>query len=264
MISRFINGFSYIPKGIIFIYKNKWILKYSLIPFCINLLIFTIGFLISYSYFNKFVGNIFQFDTLAQGVVWYLIILHYLILFLKYLGLILLKILGIALIVLLNSVISFLIIGNIITSPFYEIISQKVELIYLKNDLLQNVELSFLKDLKRVIVEEIKKSLFFAFWGIFFFVLSYIPIINIVSIPLGTIFTTLFLGLSYLDIPMERRKFLFKQKKELFLYNKFIMLGFGTAITLSLMIPIFNLIIPTIAVIGGTLLFTDIEREKLT
>lgn len=94
------------------------------------------------------------------------------------------------------------------------------------------------------------------------FVLTFIPVIAPFAFALKVMVTALFFTTDYLSYPMERRgALLFRDKFRLTRRYFFPSLGFGCAVTCIALIPIVNFMFFPLAVVGGTLLFSDLVRQ---
>lgn len=254
-INRFIRGFLYFVQGGRFLFNHPKLIKYALIPWGISALLFIGIFFASYNYTDGLIdGIVSSLKNLLEHPGWWMVILKPFLWFAKFL----IEVLWILLLMLVVSIVSFLILGNILSGPFHELLSAGVEKIY-RGEAFEGNGNGFFRNLKRSLFEEAKKTFFFLAFGVMFWVLSILPAINVVAVPVSALFGILFLGLAFLDFPMERRRYPFADKRRLFTSNIFLMLGFGCSITLVMMIPILNFLSPPISVIAGTLLFLDLE-----
>ena len=94
------------------------------------------------------------------------------------------------------------------------------------------------------------------------FLLSFIPILAPITLTLKVIVTAMFFTTDYLSYPMERRgALMFRDKFRLARRYFFPSLGFGCAVTLMALVPVVNFMFFPLAVVGGTLLFTDLVRQ---
>jgi uncharacterized protein involved in cysteine biosynthesis len=94
------------------------------------------------------------------------------------------------------------------------------------------------------------------------FLLSFIPILAPFTLTLKVVITALFFTTDYLSYPMERRgALLFKHKFSITRRYFFPSLGFGCAVTCLALVPVVNFMFFPLAVVGGTLLFSDLVRQ---
>ncbi len=78
----------------------------------------------------------------------------------------------------------------------------------------------------------------------------------------GSLFTAAYFALDYVDWPASRRGQGVSQRLRLLRTRPWLMLGFGAAVWLFLLVPFVNLWFMPAAVAGGTRLFLDLERDK--
>jgi CysZ protein len=72
----------------------------------------------------------------------------------------------------------------------------------------------------------------------------------------------LFLPLEYAGFAMDRRNLRFSQRRALIWQHRWLMLGFGAAAFLTLLVPLLNFICLPVLVVGGTLLFLHTEERR--
>ncbi|WP_303720471.1 EI24 domain-containing protein, partial [Malonomonas rubra] len=109
-VASFTRGFSYPLRAAKFLGKRPGLLKYLALPFSINVLIFSLSVYFGLDLFEL------MLETYAPGTeVWYGMILYYL---------------AWTVALLLTAVVvffSFTVVGNLIASPFNELLSERVE-----------------------------------------------------------------------------------------------------------------------------------------
>lgn len=167
---------------------------------------------------------------------------------------------------LVTAVIFAILLGKILAAPFNDALSEKVELAYLDRQKTGGFSLmSVLRGGLWAVTWEAKKV------GIYLLVL--IPLLLLNGLPLvGTflytvvvfLFNVMFLAFDYLDFPLERRPgptgpLGFKARGSLVMRHKAAMLGFGTAATILLFVPLLNFLFLPLAVSGATLLYLELE-----
>ncbi len=94
--------------------------------------------------------------------------------------------------------------------------------------------------------------------------LSFVPLINIVSPLLWLLFGAWMLTVQFADLPAENRQHTFLQTLELLRQNRGAALGFGLCVTPLLAVPIVNFVVVPIAVAGGTVLWHRMRADSLT
>jgi CysZ protein len=240
---HFIRGLTYVLRGATFLKTHPILLKYVLIPFIINVLVFSLIAYLGWHY-----GEIFLNQMIHRGEAWYWSLLFYLSL----------GLLGLLLVLII--VFTFTIVGTLIAAPFNEVLSEKTEEILLGR-LSKNSEgrESFFSDLfsrlHRVssdVVENLKEIAFFALVGFGMFFLNFIPGLGT---GLNTLWIWIFLAFEFLSYPLNRRHYPFRQKLRIIWDYKGLALGFGLGVFLIFLVPLLNFICIPISVIGGTLLY---------
>lgn len=86
------------------------------------------------------------------------------------------------------------------------------------------------------------------------FVVSFIPVINVVAPALWILFTSWVLALQYSDYVFDNRQLSFKHARKILAQQSFTLLGFGAAVMLLLTVPIVNWFVIPAAIIGATYL----------
>ena len=230
-----------------FLIKNKGLIKYFVIPFAINIFIFS--FFLYYAI--NWLPEIMQ-SLLPESNSGFIRILYYPLIAVLW-GLIL-----------LISVSCFSILGNIIASPFNDLLTQEVESLVLGTS---PAESSFsLKDLYKIprgILEELKRIGFASFIFIIFLPLNLVPLVGqILYLFLNSIVLAIFLGLEFFSYSLDRRDYSFKQKLRFIKDNFFNVMGVGTSAWILLMIPFINFSILPLTAIGATLCFCKRIKKK--
>jgi CysZ protein len=108
-------------------------------------------------------------------------------------------------------------------------------------------------------VAELKRLGFFVAVGMVLFLLGLIPLLSPFTVVATALFTLLFLPLQYAGYAMDHRLMTFAQRRALIWKHRWLMLGFGAAASLTLLIPLLNFICLPILVVGGTLLLRHAE-----
>jgi len=150
----------------------------------------------------------------------------------------------------------FTILGNLITAPFNEEISQRVEEIVTGGTV--GHKMGFLEDAFISIKGEAQKLAFYLFFLFWIFLLNFIPAIgSVFSMVIGTIFSFFYNSLDFLDYPMTRKKMKFRQKLKVTRSGKMITYGFGCTAFLLMFLPIVNVFMKPILVVAGTSLYYE-------
>jgi len=114
---------------------------------------------------------------------------------------------------------------------------------------------------RSVRIELVKLLCYLAVMGPLFVLSWLVPGVGqIVYAVFGGFFTTLYFALDYIDWPASRRGHGIRQRLALVRKRPWLMLGFGAAVWMLMLIPFVNLCFMPAAVVGGTRLFRDHER----
>ena len=158
------------------------------------------------------------------------------------------------------------VVGGIVASPFYEAMSERVEATLLGvPDREQPTWQTLLGDASLSIRHSLLALVLYVATFCPLLLLNLIPVAGeIAYFALSTGASWFFFAREVMDIPLSRRRMGFKQKISLLRENLALVEGLGAATMLFLWIPVLNLLSMPICVVGGTLLFCELEAsEKL-
>lgn len=246
-VAGFTRGFGYPLKAVSLFRQHPGLLKYLAIPFFINFLVFTVTV---YFGLDLFQGML---DTYAPSTeVWYGVVLYYL---------------AWTLALLLTTVIvffSFTVIGNLIASPFNELLSERTE-IYVSGPL-QEERFTlgrFWKEAGYAVRVEIKKIAIFAGCMLILFGINFIPGIgSLIYAVLAPALTLFFLVVEYMAFVLMRKRMSFTQQRRYIFSHTLMMIGFACAVFCLLAIPFVQFFCIPLAVVGATILWCDFPAEN--
>ena len=159
---------------------------------------------------------------------------------------------------------AFLILGTAIAAPFLDVLAQRVEEIVTGQVPEEQTTLfGALRSIGTSIVIELRKLGFFLAVQIVLILLGLIPFLTPFMVVAAALFTMLFLPLEYAGFAMDHRQMRFSQRRALIWQHRWLMLGFGAAGVLTLLIPLLNFVCLPALVVGGTLLFLHIEETTV-
>jgi len=210
---------------------------YVIIPFLINLLLF--GALVWYGY------SLFQplVEWMMSFVPGFLDFLQWLIwLFFGTLAAV-------------TVFFTFTPVVNIVAAPFNALMAEKIE-IHLTGRA-PSSDVSFAQMALDSIRSQLGKLLYIMLWALALFLLSLIPVINLVAPLLWVVFGSWLLSLEYFDYPMGNHDIIFDEEKRHLRERRGIALGFGGGVMVMTSIPIVNFVTMPIAVAGATLLWVE-------
>lgn len=241
------KGFFYPYRGLKFLFSNPGLISIVAIPVGINALLYSLLIWYVQSKISLWIESL-----IPKSDAWYWAILYYF--FIVLVGAILLVIVFY----------SFTLIGNFILTPFNEIISEKVEIIYSGGSIAgHGFSLSgFFSDMIRSYKAEGAKLLLYLAGFLLLLLFNLLPGIGTVIYGAAAmVYSLFFLCWEFLDYPMERWRFTFRLKWRLAFNNMFVFIFFGAGSAFLLIIPFINLAAIPVCVIGATLLFCDLKNS---
>jgi CysZ protein len=150
---------------------------------------------------------------------------------------------------------SFTPIANIIAAPFNALMSEKIEIELTGKAASSNI--SFARMAVDAIGSQLRKLVYIMFWALGLFLVSLIPVVNLVAPVLWIVFGSWLLSLEYFDYPMGNHDLVFAEQKKRLGERRGISLGFGGAVMIMTSIPIINFFAMPVAVAGATLLWVE-------
>jgi len=238
----FFFGFTYPIKSISFFLKNPKLVLYSIVPIIINLIIYGTIFFLSYRWLIGYSEKITGSENI--NAAWWQEFLHILLIIIFFL------------LVLIICYLAFITLGNLITAPFNEKISQYTESSITKSEINYNV--GFWKDVILNVKAEGLKIIFYLSILIPIFLLNLIPVIgSVLSTSLGILFSFFYNALDFLDYPMTRRFYTLGNKIKVIRSKKMLSIGFGCCAFLMMFLPVINIFLKPVCVTAGTALFFE-------
>jgi CysZ protein len=240
-VTNFSRGFLYPFRAVSFIKANPVLLRFIIIPFCINVVVLSGAVYWGLYFFNSIVVH-----YIPQGEAWYWVILSYFLWT------------AAVLVTMVLVFFSFTVTGAIISSPFNDILSEKTE------ELLTGVPSEepfvfriFLQDAIRTIKDESAKILVFVVLMIMLLPLNLLPGGSLPYAFLTVLLTIFFLVVEYTGYVFYRKHQTFKEQRRFIFSRKFMMLGFGTGVMGVLAVPFLQFFCIPLGVIGATRLWYD-------
>lgn len=153
-------------------------------------------------------------------------------------------------------------LANIIAAPFNGILAEKVE------EELSGIPAKalpwsdFVKDVPRMINRELVRLGYYLPRVLLLLVISFIPVINIISPLLWFLFGSWMMVIQYCDYAFDNHKISFTEMKNTLTKDRFSNMPFGAFVSIITMIPLANLFIMPAAVCGGTAMWVDRYRSQ--
>ncbi len=150
--------------------------------------------------------------------------------------------------------------ATLIASPFYGLLSDKVELKLTGKASSDDSLLYIIKSTPKIIMREVHKQLYFLPRALVCLIILFIPLLNIVSPILWFMLTSWMGCLQYCDYAYDNHKISFHDMRRDISTHRLHSFVFGMVITLLLTIPIFNLLVPPAAVCAGTKYYLRLQE----
>lgn len=146
-------------------------------------------------------------------------------------------------------------VANIVAAPFNALMSEKIEA--LLTGIPAANDTSFVQMAIDTISSQLRKLLYIALWALGLFLVSLIPVINLIAPLLWFVFGSWLISLEYLDYPMGNHELTFAEQKRRLAERRGLSLGFGGAVMIMTSIPIVNFFVMPVAVAGATVLWVE-------
>jgi len=248
-VSRFSSGFFAPFRAAPFLLRHPGLLKYVLIPFTINTVVFSLAVFFGLDFFNDVVVG-----YLPAGDQWYWLLLYYLLWTIA---------------VLVTAVLvffSFTVIGNLIAAPFNDLLSERTEesILERRNEEPFSWRL-FWGDILRTVGDETKKMAVFILGMAFLFLLNFLPGFGpLLYAFLSVFFTLFFLAVEYTGFVFGRKHLTFKDQRRFIFGNFGSMAGFSLGVLALLTIPLLQFFCIPMAVVAATRLCCEHRQSMAT
>lgn len=237
-VSNFSRGFFYPFRGGRFLFRHPRLWKYVLVPFTINLLVFSLAVFFGLEFFNQTVVHM-----IPGGEAWYWTLLYYLLWVIA---------------VLLTMVLvffSFTVIGNLIASPFNDLLSERTEEALRGHA--EGVPFSF-REFGRILLNEGKKMAVFVILMLLLLLLNLVPGFGTLAYSvLSFLLTVYFLAIEYTGYVFGRKGQGFGDQRRFIRGRRFLSFGFGVGVLCLLAVPLLQFFAIPLGVIGATQLWCD-------
>lgn len=228
------QGLGFITEGMRLLRTHKALLPFAVIPFLIDIVGFVVGVSLGASYLSQWTtAMLATVGTYITGF-WY-DLLYYPLLFL----------LWIVFLILLGYFI--FIVGSLIAAPFHSLLAERA---LMKFGALQSRPFKlreWLSTTLRMLMISLVKAVVFALVGLFVFILSFFPVVNLV----GSFIACLIVAFDTMDYSFEMKEWNFKTRLAFFRSEFPRFSGMALVLGLTLMIPGFTLLCYPMAVVGA-------------
>ena len=152
---------------------------------------------------------------------------------------------------------------NILASPFMGILAEKVEQQRTGKTLSEDLSLALVMTLiGQSILRECQKLAYFLPRIGLLLLLSFIPVVNIVTPILWLLFSCWMLAIQYMDYAFDNNKVSFSMMRAICRKTPILCWSFGAILLLLLMIPLVNLFVMPLAVVAATCLWVDVFKVE--
>lgn len=155
----------------------------------------------------------------------------------------------------------FTLLANIIAAPFYGQLSKGVEAHLRGQPYVEPASGSVFREVLQMLNLERRKFSYYLLRAIPLLLLSIIPGVNAISLPVWLLFSAWFLTFEYGGYSFENHQIMFNEQKRILNKSRLNSLTFGGVSLLATMVPVINLFAPAISVAGATKMFY--ERGEL-
>ena len=253
------HGFRMAWRGIAFLGRHHTLWKWAILPTVINNVVFTLAFALFVFFYQDIYGLATSFLPQTPPQTWYA---WFWVAPLRFLGW------AIGLLLLLTALVVlyliFLLLGTTIAAPFLDVLAQRVEgLVTERAQEAHATVLGATRTIGASMLDEVKKLTFFLLVQLAFLILALLPVLTPLMAIVATLFIVLFLPLEYAGFAMDHRHLRFAQRRHFIWQHRWLMLGFGAAAFLTLLVPLLNFICLPVLVTGGTLLVLYTEGAQV-
>jgi CysZ protein len=151
----------------------------------------------------------------------------------------------------------FTVLANLFGAAFNGLLSEKVEA-RLRGQGIDTGGLgTALRDLVPATFNELRKLLYFVFWVVPLLLLFLVPGLQIIAAVLWAVFSAWMLAVEYGAYPMDNHRIRFPQARAALGQRRMLAQGFGAAVMVAMLIPVFNVLVMPAAVAGATAMYVD-------
>jgi CysZ protein len=243
-MQNLIRGARYLIQGFSLI-NQPGVRRFASLPMLINTVLFSAAIWFGLAHFGGWLDSLMPswlpawLESVLEWVLWPIFVLL------------------LALIVFFT----FSVVANILAAPFNGILAEMVERNIAGTTPPDMPWAQVVKDAPKMIGNELRKTAYLLMWVVPLFLLSWIPVINLVTPALWLLFSSWTLALDYHDYPMGNHLLDFRRQRKILRQNRSLALGFGGATMLATMIPIVNFLVIPAAVAGATVLYIENLKE---
>lgn len=247
----FVKGFWCPFNSFSFVRRNPGLYPFIILPFAINVVSFCLVIYFGFDFYRQQVMS-----RVPQGEAWYWLIINYFLLLLA------------IVVVLVLVFFTFAAVGNLLASPFNDLLSEKTEQLLGGRSTDEPFALSrFLRDSGRTMLTEVKKIAVFLAGMALLLLLHLLPLAGALLYPLLSVaWTAFFLVMEYTGYVFARKRLDFKAQRQIVYRNTALMSGFGLGLFCILAIPFLQFFCIPLGVVGAVRLLAEakeLEPDKV-
>ena len=238
MISTFSSSFFSVFSSIFILFKAE-LRRYVIIPLMINISLFSVTIYYVVNEFSSWMDSLLP--SWLDWLNWLIIPLF-------------------SITILIVVFYTFTIVANLIAAPFNSLLSARYERL-MRGDITTESGENIMQLISRTIAAEIKKLIYILLWLIPLLIITFIPVINLISPFLWIVFAIWMLSLEYLDYPIGNHNQLFPVVKKTAHEQKMMTLGLGSGLFILTTIPFINFLAIPAGVIAATKAYINITDK---
>lgn len=233
---NFFRGLGYLGEGFHLI-RQPGLRLFVLLPIAINIVLFAVLFYFMAEGFSALIaaamGWLPDWNWL-QSLDWLFWILY-------------------GAVILLMLAYGFVIVANLIGSPFYGYLAELTEKHLTGQEVTtEDGWATIVKDIPRALWREVQKIMYYLPRAIGLFIIGLVPVVNLVAAVLWFLFNSWMMALQYVDYPADNHRVSFPTLRRTLGGSRLSALGFGLPVALAAMVPLLNLVVVPAAVCGAT------------
>ena len=157
----------------------------------------------------------------------------------------------------------FSLLANLILAPFNGLLAEAVEN-HLRGEPIPSASMTtMLRQLPGILLDELGKLLYFGGLALLVWILSWIPLLNLLAPLAWFALAAWVMVVQYADYPMGNHEMRFGPQRRLLRQVPMASLGFGGATATLTMIPLLNFVVIPTAVAGATVLWHRHLQDRL-
>lgn len=233
---NFFHGLGYLAEGFRLI-RQPGLRLFVVIPLILNILLFATLFYFLAEFFSVLIATAMGWLpdwSWLQSLDWLFWIFY-------------------GAVILLMLAYGFVIVANLIGSPFYGYLAELTEKHLTGQEVgVEGGWAQIIKDIPRALWREVQKILYYLPRALGLFILGLIPVVNLVAAVLWFLFNSWMMALQYVDYPADNNRVSFPVLRYQLARRRLSALGFGLPVALAAMVPVVNLFVVPAAVCGAT------------